>query len=296
MIVNDTPLNLLVSYAYCGRNKSFLDSLISISKSGRANLMLDSGAFTKHNANMNLKHVNLNDYIDFCGDYAPFFEKYVMLDKVGDEIQSKRNYEEMVRQGLEPMFVVTMFDKQLDYVKDTLNVNPNICVAGGATTKSDWMTKRFQDVYRHCDGECRIHGLAYVTFPKMLQLNLASVDSASWNLQPSKFGILNTFSETGINNVRWVQIFKGAKISPELKRLLEFIKVTPAMFRDKALHRGKGSIENLCSIVANMQMQRYCYRRGLRYFLALGCLSQLQQVEWVLDNWNDLSFEKFRAL
>lgn len=293
---NDTPINILVSYAYCGNDKKLTEQIVSMSRSGSANFMLDCGAFTKFNAKSAFKHVNLKDYITYCHDYGKEFEKYVMLDVVGNEEQSRKNYEAMIDSGLSPMFVVTMFDKDMDYLRQTLDTNPNICVAGGVTTKSDWMTKRFQDIYKACNGECKIHGLGYVTFPKMLQLNLASVDSSSWSAAPARFGSMVYF-DNGLKAILYRDLVSGKKKMP--KRLidaLEFCGITPTMFKNPEFNRGKASIGLMLSILANTQLQRYCYRRGLRFFLAAAKLLDLIQIQYITQNINNLRFEDFRKL
>lgn len=293
---NNTPINILVSYAYCGNDKSFTERVINMSRSGVANFMLDSGAFTKFNAKSAFKHVNLQDYVTYCHQYGEEFEKYVMLDVVGNEEQSKKNYEYMVRSGLSPMFVVTMFDKDMNYVRQTLNTNANICVAGGVTTKSDWMTKRFQDIYKACEGKCKIHGLGYVTFPKMLQLNLASVDSSSWNAAPARFGNIVYF-DNGLKQSLYKEFMSGKKRMPkQVVNALEFCGITPSMFKREENNRGKASIGLMLSLLANTQLQRYCYRRGLRFFLAAGKLLDLIQIQYIVENINNLRYEDFQKL
>ena len=41
-------------------------------------------------------------------------------------------------------------------------------------------------------------------------------------------------------------------------------------------------------------MQKYLIHRGLEYFLAVATKSQLEQMVYVSENFNDLSYEKFR--
>ena len=296
MLVNDTPLNILASYAYCGgKNRSFLDSCVRMAQEGKANLMLDSGAFTAFNAKSNFAHVNLKDYIDFCGTYGDFFEKYVMLDVLGNREKTIENYHEMLRQGLRPMFVVTMYDKDFGFVKETLQNCEHICVAAGGY-KNDWALKRYQDIYRATDGKCKTHALGFVTFPRMLQLPLASCDSSTWNYNPAKYGGINWFTSEGLKAARLPQFKQGKPVPLELRKQLEFCGITPKVFFDASNHRGSGSCAILLSIVANMQMQKYCYARGLRFFLAVGSKGQLDQIEYVADNFYNLDYSKFRNL
>ena len=80
---NDTHLNILISYAYAGKNKSFNDLIIGESLNGTANVMLDSGAFTLFNAKQKRDWLTLDSYCRYLDDNAHKVEKYVMLDVIG---------------------------------------------------------------------------------------------------------------------------------------------------------------------------------------------------------------------
>lgn len=295
---NDTHINILCSYAYAGRNRALTEKLVTLSRSGFANIMLDSGAFTAHNALGNFSHVNVDAYTEYCEAYGEEFEKYVMLDVIGNERQSKLNYEHMVKKGTKPMFVVTMFDNDFGYVNDTLSINPNICVAGGADTKSDWLIKRYQDVWHYTEHRCRTHGLAFITYPKMLQLPLASVDSASWNLAPAKYGNILLFDcKKGITAFSSKEILKERHVdNPSLVKFLEFCGVKPIEFCNIENHKRKNSIQLFLSIVSMQFLQRYCYKRGLRYFMAVSSIDKLNKIEYVARNFNDLHFKDFKEV
>lgn len=292
---NDTPLNILVSYAYCGAKKEFLDALLAASKAGKANLMLDSGAFTAHNSKSEFRHVNLDQYIDFCKAYGNLFEKYVMLDVLQNEEATKSNYTKMLQCGLNPMFVLTAYDTDFEFMRKAVERNPDICVAV-AGKKNDWALKRFQDAFRESQQKARIHALGFVKYPIMLQLPIASCDSASWNLGPSKYGQLVYF-EKGMKNADYKDFIYGRKKMPDtLRNVLEFCKVSPSMFKKLEYHRGKAPIGLMLSIVANHQMQRYCYRRGLRFFLAINSLRNLRQITYVIENFNNLNYIDFKKI
>lgn len=261
MTQNDTYLNLLASYAYLGPNKDFTDSFFGLHRSGKANAMIDCGAFTLHNAKQAREWLTLDNYCDFLGTWGDCCEKYVMLDVVGNAPQSKANYEVMVRRGFRPMFVLTMFDKEWDYVRQTMGVNEDICVAGGVTVKNDWLIKRFQDTVRYTDGRAKIHGLGYVTFPNIIRAPIVSGDSSSWIAQPQRFGCVNVFVPgKGLKAQLYKEIWAGKKMLPEMKTMLNEIEVTPAEFVDKRNHTGSASIGTLSSIISYIGYSKYVYR------------------------------------
>ena len=292
MYTVDTPYNILVSFAYMYTNEKFTRDAFFAHRDERINLMVDSGAFTLHNAQQERSWLNLDTYCKFLQKYGQWCEKYVQLDVVGNEQASKRNYEEMVRRGLKPMYVLTMFDKDWSYFRNTMNVNPHCCIAGGVTTKGDWVVKRFQDAFRHSNEQAKIHGLGYVTYPKMLQLPLYSVDSSSWSAG-MRYGTIPYFNN-GIKGISLNDVKKGTKVPLELRQIFSEYKITPKMFMDRSYHTGTKSIGNFCSILAWLRYQEYCYRHGLRLFLAIAQPSQLVAYLRLQQDRHDMTYQDFR--
>ena len=289
----DTHLNILISYAYM-TSPQFCERVRQLVEAGIINVMIDSGAFTKHNAKGDFSHVNLEDYCKFLEKYGDMSEKYVMLDVVGNAEKSRANYEVMINKGLNPMFVMTMFDKDYAYMRECVKRNPNICVAGGVTTKSSWLLKRFQDIYRYSNQEAKIHGLGYVTYPKMMQLPLFSVDSSSWKAASLRFGSLQYF-DNGLKAISYKDVLRGnSKLTLKQQKVLANLRISPSMFCNVEYHKGGYSIESLGGIHANITLQKVCKRNHLDYFLAVSGLQDLEKIVYVDSNYNDLSYEKFR--
>ena len=295
MNVNDTPLNFLASYAYLGPSKDFTESFFNLHRTGRANAMIDCGAFTLHNAKQAREWLTLDNYCDFLNKWGDCCEKYVMLDVVGNAQQSKINYETMVSRGLRPMFVLTMFDKEWEYVSQTMSVNKDICVAGGVTVKNDWLIKRFQDTMKYTSGKARIHGLGYVTFPNLFRAPIVSGDSSSWKAQPLRFGGLSAFVPgKGLKGQAYRDIWRGEKMLPEIKQALNEIEVTPAEFVKKQNHVGDYSIGALLSLVSYLKYQRYSQKHNRQLFLAISSKTEIDKLMWVNDNNCHVTYAKFR--
>lgn len=294
MICNDTYRNILVSYAYAGNNPSFADILVNLSRQNRINVMIDSGAFTKFNAQNDMRHINIDGYCNFLADVGNFVHKYVMLDVVGNAMASKRNYELMVSKGLSPMFVMTMFDDDYDFMNETLSVNRNVCVAGGVTTKGPWMIRRFQQIYKRSGGKALMHGLGFVKFPEMLQLNLASTDSSTWWTAPQRFGSIKYF-DNAMKAVSIADIKKG-KISPVLSQIFNLCNVNPSDILDSGKIRGGCNIQSFVTTVGYVLLQKYCYKRGLRCFMAATSKSQLLKYLYVCDNLSQLNYNEYRKI
>ena len=288
----DTHLNILISFAYMN-NPQFCERVRSLVCNREINVMIDSGAFTKFNAKGDFAHINIDSYCSFLEKYSSICEKYVMLDVVGNAIESRKNYEIMLSRGLLPMYVMTMFDKDYSYMLDAVERNNHICVAGGVTTKSRWIEKRFQDIFVKSNSKAKIHGLGYVTWPKMLQLPLYSVDSSSWKAASLRFGSLQYFNN-GLKAISYKEVMKGKKLTMEHIKVLRNLKLTPQLFARSDYHKGNYSIECLSGIQANIAMQKICKKNGLDLFLACSNQMDVEKLVYVNNNYKDLSYEKFR--
>jgi hypothetical protein len=293
---NDTYLNILVSYAYLEKSKEFTHLAINSSLRGEANVMIDSGAFTLFNAKGNRSWLTIDNYCHFLEQYGEKLEKYVMLDVIGNEQQSKINYELMLKRGFNPMFVFTMADNDYSYLKDAVNNNAHLCVAGGVTTKGDWIVKRFQDVYNHTSA--KIHGLGYVTYPNIYKLPLHSVDSSSWIQASQMYGNIPYF-QNGLKNVSYRDILtKKTKLPLLLIELFEMLKITPKIFSSLNSHKGSRSIGFLLSIIAHIEYQKYSKIQGVNLFLATCNKSQICALLYVNEHYNlgTLTYENFKKI
>jgi len=293
---NNTYLNILVSYAYLGKSKSFTQNVFDRSKAGDINVMIDSGAFTLFNCkDAKMNWLTLDSYCKFLDAYGNYSEKYVMLDVINKHNESKDNYEVMIKRGLNPMYVFTNFDNDYTYLKQAVQNNKHICVAGGVTSYREWMQKRYQDVYLQT--KANIHGLGFVKFPDMYQLNLYSVDSSSWIQGAQAFGKLYFFQEDGLKSILYPQILRDRKAMPKgLIKILDKLKVSPKEFSELSNHRGRLSIASLLSLVANIQYQKYSKERGLDLFLACANSINIDDIVYVdeqLRN-NTLTYNGFK--
>lgn len=295
----NVPLCLLYSYAYLGMCRGLNETLCQAQKAGKVDLMLDSGAFSAFNAQMEFKHVNLDDYCSWLQKYAGYFRKYVMLDVVKNEKQSRKNYEIMVKRGLKPMYVLTVNDMDFGYLKEAVSITPDICVAGGYNW-SPRVGQRFQKASQATDGKARIHGLAFVKFPQMLQLPLASVDSSTWLFGSGRYGVFHIFmGDQGMKYLHGLpSLVKALKARDQsAKDAVDRLGVSyKALVDDKNWH-GKQSIPKFAGAVAYADMQRYCFKRGLRLYLASTTrMSELRSMIYIHDNLGDLSWEKWKSV
>lgn len=294
MSSNNTYFNILCSFAYLGKNVKFADNFFGLHKSGEANCMLDSGAYSALNAQKKMPWVNISSYCDFLQTYKEYCEKYVQLDVIGNIEKTRENYKIMIERGLRPMYVLTMYDNDWEYLNQIVReYNSDICVAGGTMTKGPWLIKRFQDANLHTDKKCKIHALGYVTYPGIIKAPIVSGDSSSLFLSSQKFGNISAWTRDGLSTQNYKDIWAGQKIKPEIISLLDEIHVTPRMFMQRKYQVGGRNISVLANILSYIRYQKYVYGFGKRLFIALANPAQLSYVTWVNRNIGKCYYEEF---
>jgi CRISPR/Cas system CSM-associated protein Csm4 (group 5 of RAMP superfamily) len=156
------------------------------------------------------------------------------------------------------------------------------------------MTKRFQDVYKQTNA--LIHGLGYVTYPKIFQLPLHSVDSSSWIQASQIYGAICYF-DNGMKGVQYSDILKNKKKLPyQLQSLFERFEITPKMLLNIENSKGNKSIQSMLSIIAYLEYQKLSKRKDLNLFLAVSNNSQLNSILNINEMYNTdkLTYERFK--
>lgn len=281
---NDTYLNILISFAYAGLSKRFNDTALGYSQDERINLMIDSGAFTIYNAKTKNKKLNLDSYCNYLEEAQSNVEKYVMLDVIKNEKETKNNYQIMLDRGFNPMYVFTEYDNNWSYLKDAVKNNKHLCVAGGVSNKGKWMLKRYQEVYKNTNA--LIHALGFVSYPNMYKLPIHSVDSSSWIQSGQRFGSICYF-DNGIKCLHYKDYLTQKKKLPyKLQLILENLQITPNEFIDLNNHKGSRGIATIINVLTYLEYQKYSKRIGLNLFLAVGTDEQLKRIVYIDEQYN----------
>lgn len=290
MRVNDTSFNILISYAHIGqKNTPYFEYIRDQSRLGKMDLMIDSGAFSKFcsqlKGNHNMDWITLDSYCSWLDKYQNDFHKYVMLDKIQDDVQSRKNYEEMLKRGHNPMYVFTTFDTDYDYLKYAIEKNPEICVSCGV--KSNYSIRRYQMVDKISNGKAIIHSLAFFKFPLIYQLPILSSDAATWVNGSGRFGSMYAYqgngciqTTTGHNKI--MKAFKDRN-----KYLLQQFKETGVSIddlRDNENYKGS-RLPLYTGCVAFVKAQKYAWRlKKLRLYLSgVVNFKTLRALEYVND-------------
>jgi len=242
-------------------------------------ILIDSGAFSAHRLG---HHIRITSYIECCKELLAHPEVWgcIQLDKIGDEEGSRRNLDRMVQSGVKPMPVLTT-DAPLERLKEYVQINKRICIAGGLGKFSGvekWSYDRYRRAVKaHPDAE--FHGLGYVRWPEMFETGLRTVDSSSHSAG-ERFGCLAYFDRSaqsvrkqgGVMNLRRHVLNADepwSKLDPTLRWYLDGCGVTKMQWRDRqAMNVGPLSFASFSMTAAHVAQSMYAQKHGLTIFLA----------------------------
>lgn len=172
--MTDHPkLGFLVSFVYAKRP---LEALISLrEKYGDIlEIFIDSGAFTAHKQG---KTIALDDYCRFLDSIPVSVDRHFMLDVIGDPEGTRRNLEESLRRGYNPIPIVTRGDDP-SIVEEYYGYSDLIAlgsVAGIGNASAAWS----QAMMKAIAGR-KAHILGMTRFDLVKIMQPWSIDSSSW--------------------------------------------------------------------------------------------------------------------
>lgn len=285
-------LNLLYSYAYLrkahgakpGRGKGPQLMAQFVEGSVVADMLIDSGAFTDYGAARKAaaagkpyQGIDVGEYCEWLAEYRRFIWQYVQLDAIRDPAESTRRLEAMVRRGLRPM-PVWVYPERTERVAELVDVNPHLCVAGGADARPTFMQQRYWRAFEVSGGRARIHGLGFCKFPQMYQLPLASVDSSGWSTG-QRFGKLARWTaRDGMKTSTRAEL----PTNPAMQAHLARCGVTATMLRDERTYFAFNGLPSMTMLHASLRQQAQAAGLGLKYFLALASEQQFGLVACVV--------------
>jgi len=160
-------------------------------------IFLDSGAFTAWSRG---KVINIDDYISFIYKYKDTIDVYANLDVIGSPEKTWENQMIMEKAGLLPLPVFhTPFEdvKWLQrYIEQGYDYIALGGMAGGTISKTR-IIKHLNSVFPNllCDQEglpkVKVHGFGMTALQLVYKYPWYSVDSASWQLRGSAYGLVD---------------------------------------------------------------------------------------------------------
>lgn len=199
-LVENIP-HILESWHYVGKQK-FVDEM----RADKAQIFLDSGAFSAYTLGVSLKVSDYCEYIERNRDIIRNEDGVVMasvLDGIGDPLQTWRNQYEMELRGVRPLPCFHAGEDER-YLEHYVANYPYITLGGmvGSSTKQlcIWLD-RIWDRYL-VDGaghaKIRVHGFGITAVPIMERYPWYSCDSSSW-IQSAAFGSIVTAEHGPLN-------------------------------------------------------------------------------------------------
>lgn len=197
-----TPkLSFLVSYVYAKRPLERLAKLRE-SMGDRLQVFIDSGAFTAHKQG---KVIALDDYLRFLDGVSFKVDRHFMLDVIGNPEGTRRNLEESIRRGYQPIPIVTRGD-ELSIVDEYYQHSDLIAlgsVAGLGNASASWSQAMMQAINGR---KAHILGMTRMNLVKIMRP--WSVDSSSW-VKGRRYGCVMIYD--GHSNFINVEIHKALK-------------------------------------------------------------------------------------
>jgi hypothetical protein len=166
-------LGFLVSFVYAKRP---LEALAPLKEAmgDELEIVIDSGAFTAHKQG---KRIELDDYCAFLDKLPVRADRHFMLDVIGDPDGTRRNFEESIRRGYNPIPIVTRGDDPsiIDYYFGHSDLIALGSVAGIGNSSASWSQAMMQHI-----GDRKCHILGMTRFDLVKIMRPWSVDSSSW--------------------------------------------------------------------------------------------------------------------
>jgi len=276
-------LNILFSYYYLREQSDTCELLEALAP--YINVLIDSGAFTDFSqrrkaAARGHEHqpIRNSDYIAWLKEHGHLWWQYIQLDVIRNPDQSRYNFHEEQRAGLNPMAVFT-YPEKLSAIPELIESNKHLCVSGGTDAARDFMHQRFQRIHEASEGAALTHGLAFVKWPDIYQLPIYSVDSSTWT-SGKRFGNVSRFdARRGMMAGAWQKVLSSAPDPATIKHL-RACNITREILQTRAKPHWDTNDGIAGSVTTNAHLQFHAdaYSRQRLYFLVAVCAYQLLEI------------------
>lgn len=188
--INSESNSVLISFAYF---KNWFKHYKLNGAPKFRSVIIDSGAFTVFNSG---GKIDLNEYIDFLLTIKSEFDydQAFSLDVINDADATLKNCEEIWRQGAE-CIPVYHIGEPWEFLEHYTKTYPKTGIGGVASLRAKKEKKKFIEQVFSRTWPSRLHGLACTGDEVFLNFPWHSVDSASWSIQPQKFGMHKLFGQ-----------------------------------------------------------------------------------------------------
>lgn len=231
-------LNLLVAYPYF--RGDVREEIANSPKPIR--LVVDSGAFTAWKLGT---PIALDDYCRFLETLPVRPWRCFVLDVIGDPEGTERNYETMLKRGLNP---VPIFTRGENPAALAAYYNTSDVVGIGGLVGTPGNSGFVRGIMRHVAGR-RVHWLGFTNHDFLTAYRPYMADSSSWE-GGARYGQLKLYMGAG----KFVAVKRDTfrtRPAPAILERIRFLGFDPYSLREEASWRGgEGVIRKLCAASA----------------------------------------------
>lgn len=206
----DNKLNILIAYPYFTKNMLNTVKRLFPTKD-EYRLIVDSGAFSAHNAGMTVSLDEYCKFLDMLKTQDLAIEGCIQLDVIFDGEETRANYKKMVEMGYDPCPIFTRGDDE-EYFLELINSDKYVFVGGvqrGINNRNfaKWILEQSKGK--------KVHLLAFIKPDFLNHYKPYSVDASSWS-STARYGTIGFF-----NNGRIKIINKSDFAKPPKKNFLD---------------------------------------------------------------------------
>lgn len=153
-------------------------------KEGNFDILFDSGAFSSWKRGI---FIDIQDYCKYLKDNS--IQKYIVLDKIDNHIETMMNQKIMENAGMNPIPVYHL-NSPIENLYEICKTYPYVCLGGTVGSHVSVRLKFFTKVFEHFPNH-KFHGLGVTDAQIINNFPFYSIDSTTWLAAAKTGNILN---------------------------------------------------------------------------------------------------------
>ncbi|RED75961.1 hypothetical protein [Cohnella phaseoli] len=181
---------ILLSYYYIRQDKTNAWRRLADQYGFRGKILLDSGAYSLYNLSK-FKEIKdeptIHEYIEFVKENRDYFCMWASFDKIGNDNESRENYETMIASDVEPMPIIGIDSPLSEFQYVIEQYDPAVVGIGGilGIKNRNARRARLKEIFTAFPNT-NFHGLG-VADSNLVAFNWFSCDTTSWLIAPRKY-------------------------------------------------------------------------------------------------------------
>lgn len=229
----DARFPVLISYAFARRDLGFFRQFV---EHPAVEVLLDSGAFTALSAG---DTIDLGEYMEFLGEWAPKLCGYMALDVLGDPAATDHNLGIMLEEGLKPIPVHVRGDTGAR-MDELFEQSSWVALGGLRRPHVGWCGKSYIKQKMTWAAGRRVHWLGYTRREMVLGFRPYSIDCSNW-AAGSRWGDMHFYYGDLVWGPARMKCALDTPLNAREVELLAEIGFTPSDVRNPALRKFDGA-------------------------------------------------------